>query len=76
MTGVAKVAVLSLLATQFIIFGLEIRAVGFRSWLRESQQSYIGYIRRYGRREWYRFTVIFVVVFMASWASVVIWRFA
>jgi hypothetical protein len=66
MTGIGRVVLLSLLATQFIVFGLEIYAVGFRSWLRESRRhSYVDYIRRYGRREWILFAIVFALVFAA-----------
>jgi hypothetical protein len=66
------VALLSLLATQFIVDGLEIHRVGFRRWLSESMRhSFIGYVGRYSRRDWARFAVIFVLVFAAS---TVIWE--
>src|ERR1700682_5251054 len=51
--GLGRVVVFSFLATQLIVWLLEIRAVGFRTWMHDSKtQSYVGYIRRYGRHEW------------------------
>ena len=66
------VLLFSLLATQLIVWFVEIRAVGFRTWMRDSMKhSYVGYIRRYGPHEWKLFVSIFGAVFISF---AVIWR--
>jgi len=65
LSGFGSVVVFSLLATQLIVWLLEIRAAGFRTWMRDSvKRSYVGYIRRYRRHEWRLFVSIFGAVFV------------
>jgi hypothetical protein len=60
------VVVFSLLATQLVVWLIEIRATGFRPWMRDSMKySYVGYIRRYGRPQWKLFASVFGAVFVA-----------
>jgi hypothetical protein len=62
----------SLLATQLIVWLLEIRTAGFRTWMRDSMKhSYVGHIRRYGHHEWTLFASIFGAVLVAF---TLIWR--
>jgi len=71
-SGFGRVVVFSLLATQLIVWIIEIRAAGFRTWMRDSMKhSYIGYIRRYGRHEWRLFAGVFGAVFVTF---TLIWR--
>ena len=66
LSGFGRVVIISFLAAQLIVWLLEIRAVGFRTWMRESnKQSYFGYLRRYGRREWRLFAGIFSAAVVA-----------
>jgi hypothetical protein len=66
------VVVFSLLAAQLIVWIIEIRVAGLRTWMRNSiKHSYVGYIRRYGRREWKLFAGIFGAVFVTF---TLIWR--
>jgi len=64
-SGFGRVVLFSFLATQLIVWLFEIRAVGLRTWMRESMKhSYFGYIRRYGLREWRFFASVFGAVFV------------
>ena len=72
LSGLGQIVIYSLLAAQFVVWLIEIRTVGFRTWMRESmRQSYFGYLRRYGRREWGLFAKIFcavLVLFSLNWS--------
>jgi hypothetical protein len=64
-SGFGGVVVFSLLATQFVVWLTEIRAAGFRPWMRDSMKySYVGHIRRYGRPQWRLFASVFGAVFV------------
>ncbi|HMG06262.1 MAG TPA: hypothetical protein VK581_12450 [Chthoniobacterales bacterium] len=72
LSGFGAVVVFSLLAAQLIVWIIEIRAAGFRTWMRDSiRHSYVGYIRRYRRHEWKLFAGIFGAVFVTF---TLIWR--
>jgi hypothetical protein len=72
LSGYASVVMFSLLATQLIVWLLEIRTAGFRAWMRDSMKhSYVGRIRQYGRHEWTLFAGIFGAMFVAL---TLIWR--
>ena len=70
-SGFGRVVLFSLLATQLVVWLLEIRAVGFRKRMRESsRRSYFGYLRAYGRREWRLFAIVFgatLFIFTLIW---------
>jgi hypothetical protein len=71
-TGFGRVVIFSLLAAQLIVWLIEIWAIGFRTWMRESMKhSYFGYLRRYGRREWTLFAGMFGAVLLTF---TLIWR--
>ncbi len=70
--GLSRVVLFSFLTTQLVVWLIEIRAAGMRSWMRESMKhSYFGYLRRYGGREWKLFASVFAAAFVGF---TLIWR--